>query len=131
MDESLVWTGAVVAAAGAAFGWIAIKAQREHREWCRERTKVEGVVSRLVRRPSRGSRTSGGVETPVVRFRATNNVEYEVDAPEAPRDAGSVVEVAYDPAMPSGGRAVPRTPKLAAPVFLLVVGAILVGVGCT
>ena len=32
MDDSLFWTGVVVAAAGAATGWIAIKVQREHRE---------------------------------------------------------------------------------------------------
>ena len=139
MDDSLFWTGVVVAAAGAVFGGIAIKVQREHRQWCEGKTRVQGVVSRLARRHRQGlpedasGNSTGNTDLliPMVRFRATNNIEYEVEAPEAPREVGVVFEVAYDPALPSYGRGVERVPKIAIPIFLLVLGAVLVAVGAS
>ena len=93
MDESLVVTGAVFCAVGLVTGAIAMKAQRDHRRWCEGKPRVEGVVTRLVRRPrpGRGHSSSSGLPslsepsgTPVVRFRAANKIDYEIDAPEAP-----------------------------------------------
>jgi hypothetical protein len=139
MDASLAGAGAVVLAAGGLTGWIALKAQREHRRWCEGKARVEGVVSRLAARRRQGlgedasGMSTGNVDTtvPIVRFRAGNGVEYEIEAPEAPMTVGAVVEVAYDPALPSGGRGVERVPKVGIPVALLVVGAILVAVGAS
>ena len=69
--------------------------------------------------------STGTAETrvSVVRFRASDNIEYEIDAPEIPLELGRVVEVAYDAEQPSGGRAVERAPKIAIPVFLVLLGA--------
>jgi hypothetical protein len=39
---------------------------------------------------------------------------------------GAPVQVAYDPAEPSGGRAVDRVPKIGCAVILFVLGAILI-----
>ena len=77
------------------------------------------------------STDAAGVLTPVVRFRAANNIEYDIDAPEAPREVGTEVEVAYDPALPSGGQGVDRAPKILIPIVLIVLGAILVAVGAS
>ena len=54
MDHSLFWTGVALAAGGAATGWIALKVQREHREWCEGKAKAQAVVSRLARRRRQG-----------------------------------------------------------------------------
>ena len=137
MDESLVWTGAVVAAAGAVFGWVALKVQREHRQWCEDKPRAEGVVSRLARRRRQGlSEDASGTPTgnvdvlvPIVRFRAANSIEYEIEAQEAPMEVGAAFQVAYDPELPSGGRGVERVPKVGIPIFLLVVGIVLAAVG--
>jgi len=136
-DSSLVVVGAVVCAAAAVFGWVAVKVQREHRQWCAGKARVDGVISRLAERRGQGlSEGASGMSTDpvylsvaVVRFRAANGLEYEIDAPEAPRQIGTVVEVAYDPALPSGGRGVERTPKIGPSVVLLAVGAVLIAVG--
>ena len=137
MDDSLFWTGAVLAAAGAVTGAIALKAQRDHRKWCEARTRTEGVVSRIAARRVHGlSEDAAGMPTgnvdasiPIVRFRASNNVEYEIEAPEAPMEVGATFEVAYDPASPSAGRGVKRMPKVALPIVLLAGGAILAAIG--
>jgi hypothetical protein len=139
-DPSLVTVGAVACLAGAGFAGSALRTQRAHRRWCATRTKTDGVVSRLVDR-----RRAGGLiedvagipadpatETvPVVRFRALDDIEYEIDAPEAPRQVGSVVAVAYDPALPSGGRAVVRSPKVGCAALLLLVGLLVLAVGAS
>ena len=135
-DGSLAGAGAVVCAVGVVTAWIAVKTQREHRRWCVGKARAIGVVSRISARRTGGlSEDAGGgsadpaqIATPVVRFRAANGVEYEIDAVEAPQEVGAVVEVAYDPALPSGGRAVGRTIKILLPVVLIVLGAALLAV---
>lgn len=116
------------------FGAIAMKSQRDHRRWCERATRCEGVVARvreaqwIEERPE----TSAGAEhqaAVIVRFRASNGVEYEIDAPEAPMEVGAVVAVAYDPEEPSGGRLVKRTPKIGCAVGLFVIGVILIVAG--
>ncbi len=77
------------------------------------------------------SNDPGAVSVAVVRFRAANGIEYEIDSPEGPMELGAVVSVAYDPALPSDGRAVDRTPKIAFAVLLLALGAILIAVALT
>src|SRR5688572_2636419 len=138
-DASLIGAGVAICAAGAIFGGIALKVQRDHRRWCEGKARVKGVVSRLAERRGQGlsedasgmPTDAAGVVTRVVRFRAANKIEYEIDAPEAPRELGTEVEVAYDPALPSGGRGVERVPKILIPVVLLVLGAILVAIGAS
>ena len=111
-----------LAGAGVVTGLIALKAQRDHRMWCEARTRVDGTVSRIAKRRRYGlSEDAGGIDTgnvdrlvPIVRFRAANNVEYEIEAPEAPMEVGAIVAVAYDPAQPSGGRGVARAPSATA-----------------
>lgn len=136
-DTSLVAVGATAVALSTVFGWIAIKRQLEHRAWCARGSKAEGVVSRLAERRRQGlSEDASGTPTgravsmvSIVRFRAANGVEYEIDAPEAPLEIGCVVQVAYVPALPSEARAIERTPKVGCAAFLLVVGVILVVIG--
>jgi hypothetical protein len=136
-DLSLVGVGATACALSTVFGWIAIKRQLEHRAWCARGVKADGVVSRLAERRGTGlSEDAAGMPTdpnvslvPVVRFRAANGIEYEIDAPEAPATIGSVVQVAYDPALPSGARAIDRTPKVGCAVVLFVAGVALVVIG--
>lgn len=60
----------------------------------------------------------------VVRFRALNGVEYEIDAPEAPHRISDVIAVAYDPVLPSGDRAVARTPRVGRTAIFLLIGVI-------
>lgn len=136
-DTSLVAVGATVCALSAVFAWIAMKTHREHRTWCARGVKADGVVSRLAERRGMGlSEDSAGmpsgenaVRVPVVRFRAANGIEYEIDAPDAPTEIGSVVQVAYEPAQPSGARAVSRTPKIGCAVVLVIIGVALVAFG--
>lgn len=136
-DTSLVAIGATACVAGGIFGWIAMKTQRAHRAWCARATKVDGVVSRMAERRGQGlSEDAAGMPTgpnvftvPVVRFRAANGIEYEIDGPEATREIGSVVQVAYAPALPSDARVVDRTPKVGCAIGIFVVGAILVVLG--
>ena len=117
-DTSLIAVGATACALSEVFGWIALKVQREHRRFCARATRADGVVSRLGQRRDQGlSEDAVGnptgtryITVPVVRFRAANGTDYEIDAPEAPMTVGAAVQVAYDPAQPSGGRAVDRTP---------------------
>ena len=73
---------------------------------------------------------TGNVDTtvPIVRFRAYNNVEYEIEAPEAPKEVGAAFQVAYDPAQPSGGRGVERVPKVLLPILMLAFGVVLAAV---
>jgi hypothetical protein len=138
-DASLVGVGATLCALSAVFGGVTLKTQREHREWCARGVKADGVVSRLGERRSAGlSENADGTSSdpaftlvPVVRFRADNGFEYEIDAPEAPSTIGSVVEVAYAPSEPSGARAVARKPKVGCTVFLFVFGLALVLYGLT
>lgn len=136
-DTSLVAVGATACALSVVFGWIAIKVHREHRAWCDRGMKADGVVSRLAERRGAGlSEDAVGTPSapsvflmPVVRFRAANGIDYEIDAPDAPKEIGCVVKVAYEPAQPSGARAVSRPPKIGCAVVLFVVGVMLVAVG--
>ena len=139
MDDSLFWTGVGLAGAGVVTGLIALKVQRDHRKWCEARTRVDGMVSRIAKRRRYGlSEDAGGIDTgnvdrlvPIVRFRAANNVEYEIEAPEAPMEVGAIVAVAYDPAQPSGGRGVARAPKVLLPILMLAFGVVLAGVAAS
>ena len=134
VDISLAAVGATTCAFATVFGWIAIKRQREHRDWCAKGIRASGVVSRLGERRGAGlSEDAAGMSTdatfhtvPVVLFRAANGIEYEIDAPDAPPTIGSVVEVAYEPAQPSGARAIHRTPKVGCAVILFVIGLTLI-----
>lgn len=132
-DVSLVATGGVACTIAAAVWYVAIREQRRHREWCAKGVKAQGVVSRLSTRGhlSRNEPTDSDniSEVPIVRFRAANGVEYEIDAPDAPRKVGTPVEVAYEPASPSSGRAVERVPKIGCAVVVLVIGIALVIAG--
>ena len=134
-DISLAAVGATTCAFATAFGWIAIKRQREHSAWCAKGVKADGVVSRLAERRGAGlSEDASGMSTdatfhtvPVVRFRV-DGIEYEIDAPDAPATIGSVVQVAYEPTQPSGARAIARTPKIGCAVILFVAGLTLLAI---
>lgn len=137
-DTSLVAVGATTCGLSLVFGWVAIKTHRDHRRWCAQAVKADGVVSRLAERRSSGglSEDAAGVSTgtnvgmvPVARFRADDGIEYEIDAPEAPAEIGFVILVAYEPGRPSGARVVSRTPKIGCAVVLFVVGVMLVAIG--
>jgi hypothetical protein len=139
MDTSLVAAGAVVGAVGLVTCWIAVRTQREHRRWCAGKSRVQATVSRMAERwqgslsedATGNSADPGGTTVPIARFRAANGVEYEVEAPEAPKEIGAKVEVAYDPALPSHGRGVERVSKVALPIGLIVVGAALAAAGAS
>jgi len=136
-DGSLVAVGATTSALSVVFGWIAMKRHREHRAWCARGTKADGIVSRLAERRGSGlSEDAGGMPSdpnvhvvPVVRFRAADGIEYEIDAPDAPTEIGTVVQVAYEPALPSGARAIDATPKIGCAVVLLALGLTLLAIG--
>ena len=136
-DTSLLGAGVFLLVAGIATGAIAIRAQSDHRRWCEGKARADGVVSRVAARRSQGlSEDAAGMPTgtaeavvAVVRFRAANRIEYEIDAEEVPLEVGRAVPVAYDPALPSGARAVERAPKVAIPIALLAIGAGLAVIG--
>lgn len=138
-ETSLVVIG-VVACASAAVVWRReMNEQRAHGAWCASATtKAEGVVSRIAQRGhlSRNEPTSGDEgmalpDVPIVRFKAADGVEYEVDAPDAPAKVGTIVAIAYDPALPSDARAIQRTPRIGCAVMLLAVGVVLLVLGLT
>jgi hypothetical protein len=54
-----------------------------------------------------------------------DGVEYEIDAPDASAEIGTVIPVAYDPALPSAARAIARTPRVGCTVLLFVIGVVL------
>ena len=136
-DTSLIAVGATACGLATVFAWIALKVQREHRRFCARGMRADGVVSRLGQRRGQSlsedamgnSTGTRYITVPVVRFRAANGSDYEIDAPEAPMTVGAPVQVAYEPAQPSGGRAVDRTPKIGCAVVLLVLGVVLVVLG--
>jgi hypothetical protein len=115
--------------------WRERKAHREHVAWCAAATKVEGAVSRLGTRDhlSRNKPTDDDNISivPVVRFRAANNVDYEIDCRDAPRTIGAPVAVAYDPALPSSARAVARVPRIGCAAIALLIGVALAVWGLT
>lgn len=135
-DASLVTIGASASALSAFFWWKARKAQREHQAWCATKSKADGVVSRVGNRGhlsrnaptessvsfSDDSLTQGARAVAVVRFTASNGVDYEIDAPDVALKVGTRVPVAYDPALPSDGRAIEYTPKIGCAVILLLAG---------
>ena len=133
-DTSLIAIGAA-SCAFAAFLWHKeTKTHREHAAWCDAHTKADGVVSRIATRNhlSRNPLTSDEEKVyavPVVRFRAANGVEYEVDASDSHHKEGTPLQVAYDPALPSDGRVVARTKKIGCAVILLAIGVFLMGWG--
>jgi hypothetical protein len=136
-DPSLIAVGATSCGLSLIFGAVSWKAHREHRAWCARGIRAEGVVSRLAERRRTGlSEDASGMPAdpaaalvPVVRFRAANGIEYEIDAPDAPAQIGAAVQVAYEAAEPSGARAVERPLKIGCVVFLLVAGLLLVAIG--
>lgn len=131
---SLIVAGAAVCAA-AAGSWIAdTRQQRAHEGWCATATKAEGIVSRLAdpggamsRNPVTDDDRAPGL--PIVRFTAANGVEYEIDAPDAPRAVGATVAVAYDPALPSSARPVERVRKVGCSVAGAMIGISLMVAG--
>ena len=130
-DTSLLGTGIFLAAFGVVTGAIALKVQRDHRLWCAGKTRVTGVVSRLAQRRTNARSGPSQRLVPMVRFRATNGVEYEVEADEIEREVGIPVEIAYDPALPSDGRAVKRVPKVGLPVLMILFGVVLAAVAAS
>ena len=111
MPDTTFLVVAAAAFAAAALTWRSQRRQRfEHEEFCAAAARTTGVISRIGRRGyhSRNPPTSSDkVHTvAVVRFKAHDGVEYEIDAPGAPKTPGLSVEVAYDPEMPSTARLV-------------------------
>ncbi len=132
-DPSLVIVGAVACGIAGVLWLLESKVHRAHARWCAARTKAEGVISRIARRGhlSRNEPTTSDefFLVPIVRFRAVNGVEYEIDAPGGAGKVGAPIQVAYDPALPSDGRVVPRTRKLGCVVVILAIGIALLGWG--
>lgn len=129
-DISLLWTGAAASSLGVAF-WIADwTSGRNHAARCAGLERAKGVVSKIGRRGfhsrNKPSFDDSGVLVSVVTFRASNGVEYAFDAPDAPRTVGAAVDVAYDPAAPSGALLVTRVPKIGCSVVLLLAGVALI-----
>lgn len=115
----------------AAFFWFTeAKKKREHQKWCASRVTTEGVVSRIALRGhySKNAPTSDEKKwsVPIVRFRASDGVEYEIDAANVRRRVGIAVMVAYDPASPSSGLPVAYTPKVGCSIVLAVIGIVLI-----
>jgi hypothetical protein len=101
---------ALAFALGAAFAES--RAAPRHRTLTERWTRAQGTVSRISNpyhlsrnRPRSGDRKR---TVPVVRFRASDGVEYEFDDHCAPRQVGASVEIAYDPTLPSGARVANR-----------------------
>lgn len=118
--------GALLVAIAAGTAFHARRDQRRHDAWCASAAKAQGVVSRVGRRhwlsrnePGTGDRVD---RVAVVRFRAANGVEYEVDSPDAPSEPGAAVQVAYDAASPSTAVVVHRRQNYGCAVILVVVG---------
>jgi hypothetical protein len=142
-DSSLVTIGVSACAFAAFFWWKAMKTHREHQEWCAARTKADGTVSRIGTRghlsrnePTESASTFGddsvtqnASAVAVVRFAASDGMEYEIDAPEVAREVGIRIPVAYDPVLPSDGRAVEHTPKIGCAVILFLAGIALIVAG--
>jgi len=130
-DLSLLSIGTALCLASAFFAWTETKKQREHALWCAGKTLADGVVSRVATRGhlSRNAPTSEDdyrtSRMPIVRFRANDGVEYEIDARDAGKP-GSPVRVAYDPAAPSSAQPVESVRRLGCSVVLLVIGVFLV-----
>jgi hypothetical protein len=122
-DTTLLVAGGIALVLAIASWLIDLKAAREHAAWLTGKTRTEGTVVRVGLRDhlSRNEPVSDekGRVSPVIRFRAANSVEYEFDAPDAPTEIGSVVQIAYEPALPSNARAVARTPKIGCAIVFL------------
>ena len=135
MDVSILIVAGIVFAIGAGTWLYSIKVHRAHVAWLEGKTRAIGTVTRLSRRYIRAADGPGDEESvskvPIVKFRAANGGEYEVDAPDAPATIGAEVEVAYDPALPSDGRGVVRVKKVGCSVMLIVIAAALVVVALT
>lgn len=133
-DMILVSAGVAACATSFAFWRMERKNIRAHEAWCAAAAKTDGVVSRTARRGAELSRNEPTDDdaialVPIVRFTAANGVEYEFDAPGAPRDANARVQVAYDPALPSSARMVERQGKPGCTVLLLIAGVCLIAAG--
>ena len=132
-DPSLIAVGAASCGLATIWWWSERKAHRAHVTWTVNAVKADGVVSRLARRRhlSRNEPTTSDnlSMVPIVRFRAADGVEYEIDAPDAPRTIGAAVPVGYELASPSSARPLQRTRRLGCAAFLLVVGIALIAIG--
>lgn len=129
-DTSLMFTGAAAATLGAIFWFVELRKEREHRAWCEQAAKVDGVVSRIADRghPTKNERIDEDiVSAPVVTFRAANGAEYEFDAPGISAKVGEQVTVAYDRLLPSNARLLDRPRKPGCVVILIVGGLLLAG----
>lgn len=128
-DTTLLVAGGIALLLAVASWLIELKAAREHSAWLTGKARAEGTVVRISLKDhlSRNAPASDepGRAWPVIRFRAANKVEYEFDAPDAPTQIGSVVEVAYDSALPSNARAVARTPKIGCAIAFLAGAVVL------
>lgn len=123
--------GAIVCGIAVVMLFVHERDYRAHRRWCATAAKAEGVVSRIGQRGWYSRNEPTGDEdnvssVPVVRFKAANGVEYEFDAGDAPSHVGSVVQVAYDPALPSTARVESQRRKLGCVVFVLAGGLSLI-----
>lgn len=142
-DTSIATAGVSACVLAVILWWKAKKTHREHQVWCATRSKADGIVSRIGLRGhlsrnaptesslsfSDDSLTQGSRAIAVVRFTASNGVDYEIDAPEAALEVGARIPVAYDPALPSDGRAIEHTPKVGCSVILLLAGIVLIVAG--
>lgn len=142
-DTAVLVIGASACALSAVVWRKAKKTHHQHEAWCSARAKTDGIVSRVGIRGhlSRNPPTEGGLSfsddsltqnaraVAVVRFTASNGVEYEIDAPEVALEVGTRIPVAYDPALPSDARVVQHTPKIGCAVILLLAGTALIVAG--
>lgn len=88
--------------------------------------KTEGVVSRIAERKDySGPRDSydniSVIEVPIVRFRASNGHDYELDGPSGIGEVGAKVAVAYNPDLPSDARALATNAYRGGCGFILIV----------
>lgn len=127
-DYWLLAVGLVLCVAGISENVFAGRKRRADRRWLDSAVKTEGVVSRTVERkdysgPSDSYGNISVAEVPIVRFRASNGHEYEIDAPSEVGGVGAKVPVAYNPDLPSDARALaPNVYRGGCGYILLLIG---------
>lgn len=108
-DYSLLAVALLLCIAGIWERFADKRKRREHQQWIDAAVKTEGVVSRLSERkdysgPSDSYDNIAVQSVPIVRFRAANGHEYEIDGPDGIGEIGTRVAVAYNPNLPSDAR---------------------------
>ena len=126
----MIYLGAFLCLLAMAMLIVEERTFRARRRRCETAAKAEGVVTRIGRRGhlSRNEPTSSDRyrTVPVIRFRAANGVEYEFDAPRAPKSAGTKVQVAYDPGMPSTAELVVTARQVGCAALMGAIGIALI-----